>query len=687
MMSPAPVDGWTGLASLPTTGGMGLRESFVDPRVDPYLLWAQTTDFIDVGGTGQAPTGGPQQWFSVLVEVAHSFGYARDFARDMAAHTDWIRIADAYLTPTSCVADSHFCTARVTREFFAQLESNRTLAQAIERVILGAVARAPATPKTGTTAPALDLPAPACAGKSGVRRQTFVAVIDDRFGFAHRRFRLDEKSRLVAYWNQEDVASETRGFGYGSELSGAEIDALFATCRTADGRIDEDAVYRQCRQMPELDRRIAHGTHVLDLAGGYEPHEAGAAPKLVCVDLPRHVTEDTSGRALPVLVLDALRYVIDRVDAAGAPGAPLSHIVINLSYGMIAGPHDGSSILERAIDELIALREAAGARLEVVIPSGNFRLSRCHAELVVKPEVEPAANLEAGIDAESFDTLRRLRWRLQPDDATASFVEFWLRDAVAARGARIQVTSPDGQASPWVGLGQMAVLRAASDETPVCTVVYVRRGAVGDAPMILVATAPTVASTVPLTVPDTRARPLASAGTWTIRFETAERVEVSAWIQRDDFVFGYPLRGRQSRFEDGKYQVFDDQGRLKIADDNGSAILRVDTLNAIATGKRVRVVGGERVAGALDSKKRDVARYASVGADGKVPFTELCEDSDANFGRLAAGTRSGCLFAMNGTSVAAPQFARRLAEWLMKDPPAGSTPPSGNPVQATRPRR
>ena len=41
--------------------------------------------------------------------------------------------------------------------------------------------------------------------------------------------------------------------------------------------------------------------------------------------------------------------------------------------------HDGSSILERAMDDLITRRRDAGMPMEIVLPAGNNFLSRCHA--------------------------------------------------------------------------------------------------------------------------------------------------------------------------------------------------------------------------------------------------------------------------------------------------------------------
>ncbi len=106
--------------------------------------------------------------------------------------------------------------------------------------------------------------------------------------------------------------------------------------------------------------------------------------------------------------------------------------MINLSYGTIAGPHDGTAPLEIAIEEHIARAAAQGVTLRVVLPAGNSYLSRCHAETRLRGSGSRAT----------------LRWRVQPDDQTPSFVEIWMppRPAGAARQRlELTVTAPNGR--------------------------------------------------------------------------------------------------------------------------------------------------------------------------------------------------------------------------------------------------
>jgi hypothetical protein len=210
-----------------------------------------------------------------------------------------------------------------------------------------------------------------------------------------------------------------------------------------------------------------------------------------------------------------------------------------------------------------------------------------------------------------------------------------------------------------------------SGNNALCTIVYLNRVATGDRNMILVAIAPTVSVT--------GQRDVAPSGTWQVeienRNEQGEALEVNAWIQRDDTPFDFPRHGRQSRFDDPEYQRFEGReeppsvlrayGRLK-ADDAGngtSYVKRTGTINSLATGRETIVVSGFRRSDGA------IARYSSSGPGlasvEKLAFVSAVSDeSVACHGVIAAGSRSGCVGIMDGTSVAAPGITRTIAEQI-----------------------
>jgi hypothetical protein len=172
---------------------------------------------------------------------------------------------------------------------------------------------------------------------------------------------------------------------------------------------------------------------------------------------------------------------------------------------------------------------------------------------------------------------------------------------------------------------------------------------------------------------------VAACGTWKVHLRNLGSVplDIHAWIQRDDSPYGYPVVGRQSRFDDPNYLRFDRQGRLLKYDPphpsvetppNASYVKRKATLNALATGRRTIVVAGIRRSNlqAVDlSSTGSIVEGPAPQRNGPAPdVAAVCDHSDPLMGELAAGTRSGSVVAMTGTSVAAPQIARFVAEQM-----------------------
>jgi hypothetical protein len=179
--------------------------------------------------------------------------------------------------------------------------------------------------------------------------------------------------------------------------------------------------------------------------------------------------------------------------------------------------------------------------------------------------------------------------------------------------------------------------------------------------------------------------PVAPSGTWTVSLVNTGlgKEPVEAWIQRDDTPYGFPRRGRQSYFDHACYERFDHGGRL-IEDDSKQRpciIKRAGSMNAIATGKETFVVGG------FVRKSRMPAEYSAGG-----PVAHRCgpnvsavsDESRVLRGVLAAGTRSGSVVALNGTSVAAPQATRMEADELA-GPKPHRRPERPEPIEPEEP--
>jgi hypothetical protein len=168
---------------------------------------------------------------------------------------------------------------------------------------------------------------------------------------------------------------------------------------------------------------------------------------------------------------------------------------------------------------------------------------------------------------------------------------------------------------------------------------------------------------------------------WQVDFQCSGTLKgVKAWIKRSDTLSGRRAKGRQSYFDDAAYPRFAANGRPLDFDppSSSSYVRRFDTLSGIATGGETRVIAG------FTGPSIYPARYSSHGLRnlGGTPtgpdWSEVSEECAALHGVLAAGTRSGSVVAMNGTSVASPQATRWLAQ-AWRGLTKGSRPPKARP--------
>lgn len=662
---------WTGVDWVAVS-----RKAATDPTpggkvaIDPYLVWAEATDYVDLGGRPETKQyTGPDgtlitpepMWVPVIIELAKTHKeFVHLVKQKQEGWKRWMRVSPLYLDPApNYLEETRYFTAMVTREFFTELHGQ--LADYIARFELGL----PMKPLgddarvQGAAPPGLNR-SYACTDCDG----PVIGIIDDGLAFAHQRFqRTDGTSRIDYFWNQGHFVPpaslmESRDRpGYGWEFTNADIDLHMSECRRR-GLVDEDEVYRRAKYW-EVARSWAHGTHVMDLACGMDSAEVDArSPRIIAVQIqpPSRTTRDRSSGWLAVQALDGLRYVLDRAEKLGRPAAP---IVVNLSFGHIAGPHDGSSMLEAAIEELIDARRRANLPFDVVVAAGNSLQSRCHASV----------RLEAGKTEE-------LTWRILPDDATPSFMEIWLASPDDDGMIDVEVETPGGEKSEFVGAGEVRTWqippernggRTAARPRPdvLAAVIRLNQSATGDPEkkkLILLAVAPTQRL-------DRKER-VAPCGDWTVRLRNGgrRRVELEAYIERDETPYGFPRRGRQSRFEDPRYERFDRFGRVKQDDTSESHVKRAGTINSIATGHHTVVIAGYR------ASNRGTAKYSSSGP--QISAAGVSEDSITCHGLLAAGSRSGSTIAMNGTSVAAPQLTRELAKRLAQRVAPPGVPPT-----------
>ncbi|WP_419905185.1 hypothetical protein [Kiloniella sp.] len=521
-------------------------------------------------------------------------------------------------------------------------------------------------------------PSPLLEGKAKV----VIGVIDDGIAFANRRFQSALGSSRVDFaWVQDGDTVPGSDVAFGREYTRAQIEGAIAEHTDTRGSTDEAALYRTLgltdskRVMPNsLDNKATHGSHILDLAAGadYNQHapEELEQDRIITVQVPAAVTWDTSGMGLDMFILSGVHYILERADHI-APGLP---VVINFSYGVFGGPHDGTALLEKAIDEIVAARNERVAPTSVVLPAGNHYLERSHAVIAESDFsfTEPAGSPRP---VGSCD----LPWRVQPNDRTSSYLEIWMSKQGYADGdIEVEVIPPggisghklSGVANTAVVLnhGIRSIARLSYDR-------YAPLDAGDERGRFMLTLAPSdVRNDGDVSVDPLKPAP---SGMWKVRLiKTTDKAmpePIHARIQRDASPFGYPALGRQSYFDDPDYKVYGAMGKLELEDNDDSIVKRSGSYNGLATGDAVIVVGGH-VESTGEPAVYSGDQPATIGYPGSSVGPMVSAESDRSpvfRGIQATGVRSGVSVALDGTSVAAPIITRRVAAILK----AGSTTP------------
>ncbi len=685
--------------------GIDYTENGAAEGLDPYFVWADISGFAHLRKPGQMPNDMSHVPRRLPMLIVLQPGVtARDLLRaleplarraesaDKLGDGPPVNIAATYLREESQVPGG-VVPATISRSFFG-IRLDRTLADVVRRFEID-------LPQDATLALKALEQTSKCAERALLTGKV-MALIDDGCAFAHPHFLTPGtapgsfSTRVKRLWDMNvrgplatvgppaAFAIESYPGEYGRDLSDVELNALIAA-RSYNGRIDEDAAYADFAKgtlgnVNRLQRRAAHGTHVMDLAcgpyfvqdtmctlaAGVEPQnptwtksqtyategggENAGDAQIIFVQLPMRTVQDTSGRnTMTKDVIDAFTYIFSQC-------ADDAQIVVNLSWGALAGPHDGSHALEQHLDALIASQRALHPmplpcnRLQVTVPAGNGYQSRTHANFTLEPEESQV-----------------LQWRTEPDDATESYVEIWLPHGVEVE---LAISDPLGNAFPVVTKGQVRNL--AGYQAPlfpgsvlgVCYNDALLNGQNGHC--ILLALAPTVSLNA--------TRPTAPHGVWKIVVTNKSECEgtVDAYVERDDVALGTRRGARQSYFEDINYDrlATEDDQRVdpECPDPRDAYVRREGVFNNISTGHLTEKVGGLRETDADFAEYSPNGVYTSrpkrPGTATPVPHFATTEESCTLRGIRAAGTRAAGSVRLSGTSAAAPQIARDLLNAL-----------------------
>jgi subtilisin family serine protease len=171
-----------------------------------------------------------------------------------------------------------------------------------------------------------------------------VGIIDSGIDTKHEAFKKDGKTRIVEYWDQ------IRNRRYKSD----QIDQGKAT---------------------ESPDTVGHGTHVAGIAAGNGSGSEGNIYQGVAPEADLAVVKTTMETGD---IAKAIKDIFKLADKRKQP------CVINLSLGGHFGGHDGTTIAERAIDQL------SGPGKLVVVSAGNENQKPIHAGTILpKEQPEP----------------------------------------------------------------------------------------------------------------------------------------------------------------------------------------------------------------------------------------------------------------------------------------------------------
>ncbi len=205
------------------------------------------------------------------------------------------------------------------------------------------------------------------------------AVIDSGIEYENADFRNEDgTTRIRALWDQSLAPGEGRippeGYVMGAEYTAEQINEALNQSTLMDRR----------RIVPSEDIS-GHGTAVAGIAAGNGRNSggryAGAAPRseLLVVKLGNPRQE---GFTRTTELMQGIDYVIRKALELRMP------VAVNISFGNTYGSHDGTSLLERFIDDLSNIWKSS-----ICIGSGNEAASAGHTSGVMTPGREEIIQL------------------------------------------------------------------------------------------------------------------------------------------------------------------------------------------------------------------------------------------------------------------------------------------------------
>lgn len=207
-------------------------------------------------------------------------------------------------------------------------------------------------------------------------RGTLVGIVDSGIDYANPAFRNEDgTTRIASLWDQTIAGVPPEGYTMGTEYTREEINAALAEA-------DES---RRFRIVPSRDIS-GHGTAVAGIAAGNGAGSRGqrfrgAAPEaeliVVKMGIPR-----TEEFPRTTELMTGVDYIIRKALDMRKP------VAVNISFGNTYGSHDGTSLVERFLNDISDTWKNV-----ICVGSGNEGSTAGHAAGRVSDEEEKAVEL------------------------------------------------------------------------------------------------------------------------------------------------------------------------------------------------------------------------------------------------------------------------------------------------------
>lgn len=183
-----------------------------------------------------------------------------------------------------------------------------------------------------------------------------VAIIDSGIDYTLPDFQYpDGTTRIRTLWDQTIPGNAPAGYAIGTEYTQAQINEALAA----------DSQEEQARIVPSRDIS-GHGTAVAGIAAGSEREYLGVAPGSELIIVKMGIPKE-EGFPRTTELMQGVDYAVKKALEYRMP------VAINLSFGNTYGSHDGTSLIERFLDDISNYWKSV-----ICVGSGNEGTSAGH---------------------------------------------------------------------------------------------------------------------------------------------------------------------------------------------------------------------------------------------------------------------------------------------------------------------